>query len=511
MEQIFEKTLDRSQFIYDGRGELPYITAPDNSDIDGFAHHSHLVRLIKQEGENYGFTLKFNYDLDSDGFFSNIDFGIHTDKTDLDVARSINQRYRTSDTDAPATAAELMEGQPAGTLPEVFLPGDNIGAIETWPIFDFNTVAAADPRLNNGWDELGVDNSEAYTMTETILAAFFQANIDTEVNGMALTGNVGVRLVQTDNESTAFETLDDIEGADSHTKKRNATWTPFTVSNSDTMALPSLNLNLALKDNMALRLGLSKTLSRPQYQNLAPISNIRLADEDGGFQKVNVGNPDLKPMTSENLDITFEWYTEYDGAFILSAFYKDVSDFIIQNTEVGVPYEDYEGLFDVKTYRNISKGTAQGYEIGLYQPLGKVFPILDGFGFQANYTYVDSEFETDVGDAGFGFPGSSKDNVNFIGFYEAVSYSIRLAYQYRGEYFRSLDGQGSQASGARFTGETESLNLSVRIRPPVDGLSIQLAANNLTDDTRRDFYGDGTFFDYFDRGRSYSATLTYQF
>jgi outer membrane receptor protein involved in Fe transport len=116
-----------------------------------------------------------------------------------------------------------------------------------------------------------------------------------------------------------------------------------------------------------------------------------------------------------------------------------------------------------------------------------------------------------VGDAGFGFPGSSKDNFNFIGFYEEELYSVRLAYTYRGSFFRSLAGTGSQATTARFSGAQEKLNVNVNIKP-MKGLSIKLSANNITGEKRRDFIGnETTFLDYFDRGRTYSISANYRF
>jgi TonB-dependent receptor len=217
-------------------------------------------------------------------------------------------------------------------------------------------------------------------------------------------------------------------------------------------------------------------------------------------------------MTSVNFDITYEWYTQYDGAFVLSGFYKDVSDFVVKETSgEAIPLPGFEGLYNVTTFINLSDGNANGYEIGLFQPLGKIFPALAGFGFSANYTFVDSEFDKDVGDGGFGFPGSSEDNFNFIGFYEADSYAIRVAYTYRSEFFRSLEGTGSQGSSARFTGSQENLNVSVNVKP-MKGVSVRFAANNLTNEKRRDFIGvESTFQDYFDRGRTYSITANYSF
>jgi TonB-dependent receptor len=196
-----------------------------------------------------------------------------------------------------------------------------------------------------------------------------------------------------------------------------------------------------------------------------------------------------------------------------SVFFKDVSDFIINDLQLGqnVPGQASSQIFNVTQPVNFSDGDVKGYELGFYQPFDDILPALTGFGVLANYTYVDSSFDKDVGNSGFGFPGTSENNYNFTVFYENDWISTRLAYVFRDEFFRSLAGQGSQSTDARFTGDTETLDLNVTVRP-IDGLSIGLNALNLTDDKRRDHLGrEDHWVAYFDHGRTYSLMATYRF
>ncbi len=491
----FPKNLDNSQFVYDATGLIPSITAPGVQEVAGYTYDSATVREISTEAENFGLTAKFNYDISDNAVFSSIDFGIHFDETTIKAKRSSGEKLTL---DAAGKADMIANALTGDITDQDFLGGDGFSP-QRWIIADYDAAVVVDPRIaSTSWDDLDVDPLQSYDMTESIFSLYGQVNLETEIFDLPLSGNVGVRAVLTDNEASAEQNVDGVV-------------MPVTVSNDYWQYLPSLNLNLALNDDMALRFGLSKTLSRPDYQQLAPINRINLGDDEGDIGSATVGNPYLEPMTSVNIDITYEWYTQYDGAFVLSGFYKEVSDFIIQDTIIEVPLPGYEGLYNVKTFINASDGNAKGYEIGLFQPLDKVFSALAGFGFSVNYTFVDSEFDEDVGDGGYGFPGSSQDNFNFIGFYEADSYAIRLAYVYRSEFFRSLAGTGSQSSTARFTGEQEKLNLSVNVKP-MKGLSVKFAANNITDEKRRDFMGhESTFMDYFDRGRTYSITANYRF
>ncbi len=484
------KSLDKSQFIYDGTGRLPNITAPDITDVDGYAYSNTLIREVDLVGDNVGLTLKFDYDLDANSVFSSINFGSHYDKTKLDVRRSDADRIT-------GFGSDIMESSVTGqVIPDNFFSSDNYSPAR-WLILDYDAAATVDPRINNtSWDELGVNRLESYVMTERIFAVFGQLNIDSEVNDMSITGNIGVRAVLTDNQSTAEQRV-------------NGENSPINVDNDYWTVLPSFNLNIALNEAMALRFGLSKSLSRPDYQQLAPINTINTEDEQGTGNAI-IGNPNLDAMTSINYDITFEWYNLVDSAFVFSVFYKDVSDFIFSTSQSGVSLPGYEGVFDVITYSNFSDGTAKGYEISLYQPLGKLLPVLEGFGFSTNYTFVDSEFDDDVGDDGLGFPGSSQDNFNFIAFYETDFIAVRLAYVYRSEFLRSLAGVGSQTHSIRFTDTQEKLDLSVSVKP-MENLSIKFTANNITDDKRRDMQENGVLLATWDRGRTYSLEASYSF
>lgn len=493
----FQKTLDPSTFIYDGTGDLPAVYAPDADDLAGWSYFRSTVREISTEGSNFGLTAAFDYDIYDNELLSSVNFGIHFDRTDIDAKRTPSGVY--TDFGDEMLAAAFTGEQ----LPEEFLNGQNFSPSRYF-VPSYSAAVSVDPRLaNDGFDELGVDPLQSYEMVEDILAVYTQINIDTEIFDLPLTGNFGIRAVYTDNEATALQEVE-LSSGDSSTDM-------VTTVNDYWTYLPSLNLNLALNDNMSLRLGLSRTMSRPDYQDTAPINRINI-DDEGDNNSAVIGNPSLKPMSSENIDITFEWYTEYDGAFVLSGFYKEIDDFIIRDTVVDQPLAGYEGLWDLTTNINFSDGKAEGVEIGLLQPLEKLVPTLAGFGFSVNYTYVDSGFDKEnVGDAGFGFPGSSRDNFNFIGFYEADLYAIRLAYTYRGSFFRSLGGSGSQTTTSRFSGEQEKLNVNLNLKP-TKNLSVKLSANNITGEKRRDFYGDeSTFLDYFDRGRTYSVSVNYKF
>ena len=157
-------------------------------------------------------------------------------------------------------------------------------------------------------------------------------------------------------------------------------------------------------------------------------------------------------------------------------------------------------IFDIRTPQNFSDGDVKGFEIGFNQPFTFLPSPWDGFGVQANYTYVDSGFDENVAatfvdggsaansGANFSFPGSSRNNFNAIAYFEKGPIGLRAAIVSRDDYFRSLPGQGAQQENSSpvFTeGETRvNLNGTWTFN---DNFSIFADVNNLFEEGRRDF------------------------
>ena len=496
---IFNTNLvDKSLINYDGTGDIPLITTgPNRLDPTKYAYLFSIVREIELEGENHGVKLSFNWDLEGE-VFSDIDFGLHYEETSVTSTRSMAARFSAPGPDRPGMVAAALTGVQTDNS---FLSGEG-AAPNSWLAPSFQALGELHPDIfTTGMSNLGVDPAASHDSEEAITSLYGQLNFNSEFAGKPLTGNIGVRAVHTDHSSTAGTV-----GVGSEP-------VPVTTGNDYWELLPNVNLNLALRDDVALRFGLSKTLSRPTFQELAPIIQVTIATDSTANNKATAGNPDLDPMTSLNFDVTLEWYRDNGGSAVVSLFHKEVSDFIITNLafDQTVPGQSTDLLFDTNQPVNFSDGEAKGFEVGFDQPFDEVIPALKGFGLSANYTYVDSSFDEDVGDSGFGFPGSSENNYNIIGYYENEKISARIAYVFRDEFFRSLAGQGSQTSDARFTSEFETLDFNLTVRP-LRGLSVALNASNLTDERRRDHIGDDAkFLDYFAIGRTFALTATYRF
>src|SRR5690606_622331 len=79
--------------------------------------------------------------------------------------------------------------------------------------------------------------------------------------------------------------------------------------------LPTGTLTWNFAENMQLRLGASKTISRPQFRELAP-AQFTDVETDRTF----VGNPYLTNSSLRNYDARWEWYFGADQYFTVGAF-----------------------------------------------------------------------------------------------------------------------------------------------------------------------------------------------
>jgi TonB-dependent receptor len=504
--------IDTSNYAIDLRGEYPEFTNSSTfSDPTGLAYVNTVSRDIDLSADNGGLLLDIDYDLDGD-FVSTIAFGAGYSQTDVHVER--RQGGYNAATIGADGIAEILGTIDGSLRSGGFYNGEGV-APTTWLTADFDAIAAIVPDIRSRVD--AIRDQDTFDSTETIMYFYGQANIDSEIAGLPVTGNFGARYVNTENTSSALTAVT-TPGIDAEGNPTSTTEPVFTeVGNDYWTLLPSFNLNFQLDKGLQLRLAASKTLSRADFQDLSPIGNINLPDstdpEASDIGSANFGNPDLNPMTSINFDITLEKYMDNDGALVASVFYKDVADFIIRNPESEVPLQgqDPSILFNVSRPINFSDGTVEGFEVGIFQPLDKVMPELEGFGFSANYTYVDSKFEKDVGNSGFGFPGTSKNNINLMAYYENDNVTTRISYIWRDSFFRQLANAGAQVGTARFTGETESLNINVAWHVTED-LTVSLNGSNLTDSIRRDHIGyETSYLDSFISGRKYTLTGTYKF
>ncbi len=125
-----------------------------------------------------------------------------------------------------------------------------------------------------------------HDITEDALAEYFKVNFDTELLGMRLSGNVGVREVKTQTEAAGVYTYRVRVLAP--TPANPANFTDITVGNSRVAidreysdTLPSANLQMEIKEDFSIRLGFAELMSRPSIQDIAPAANCLIDTRPG--------------------------------------------------------------------------------------------------------------------------------------------------------------------------------------------------------------------------------------
>jgi TonB-dependent receptor len=145
--------------------------------------------------------------------------------------------------------------------------------------------------------------------------------------------------------------------------------------------LPSLNLKYALTENQNLRFTFSKTVSVPEFKEVAPFVYEAVSQRVGG-------NPDLlnDPSFSEvfNLDLKYEWFFTRDEILSVSTFGKQINNpvnLVIANDATGTQ----------RYFRTGDKATVLGIELEARKNLFKNDDDETQLSAGFNFTYMHTE------------------------------------------------------------------------------------------------------------------------
>lgn len=351
------------------------------------------------------------------------------------------------------------------------------------------TVRASLPNPAACTPEL-VNPTGTYRLAERTANAYVQLNFDTEMLGRSLSGNAGVRYVETRLTSTGSLIRPGNVIEPNVARVTTKDW------------LPSAVLRLAATDRLVLRLGAARVLARPQ---LLALNNGLTVN---GVPAGSGGNPFLKPFKADQVDASLEWYFSRSGVISAGLFYKDVKSFIVTRTQDEV-VPGFAQPIPVTRQRNGDSGKIKGLELLVQQPFTFLPAPFDGLGVLANYSYIDSTTPLIEGRSGRKLPidGLSRHNVNLIGYFESGPVELRLAYNFRTKY---LGGIGLN-DGAIFNDTYNDLSATFRYEIN-DRVALDLQVSNLLDEgVRRYGSVSEVTSNYGVSGRVFSAGLRARF
>ncbi|WP_028966461.1 TonB-dependent receptor [Sphingomonas phyllosphaerae] len=323
------------------------------------------------------------------------------------------------------------------------------------------------------------------------LAAYALLRFGPQGDAPGISGNVGVRVVNITNEGSGYIRQN---GTTFIRNGATATLTNDAVPRGGkaefTRVLPSINLEFAPSERSKIRAGYNITLDLPSFNALRASGTVGVAttpaSTPGGLPNftnftTETGNPLLKPTMSNNFDLSFEYYLKPGTAFHIAPFYKRLTDlpiFSLTQRQVSIVFSD--GTTEVANiaasdYINSPKAaTIKGVEVGGRFFLDMLPGWLSGFGFDGNYTFIDSKNPGDLyrdingvikSDAPL--VGLSKHNFNAALLYERNPISFRVAYSWRSRYLQSTNSNGTNPTYNYFTAANTSTPIQIAL--PVYG------------------------------------------
>jgi iron complex outermembrane recepter protein len=375
--------------------------------------------------------------------------------TTRDAYQENGQRYCANDDGGnPGAPCLLAAGTPLSEIPvesRVFrggFRGSNEQQARTWVSPTYGSIRDNVEQLRalQGFNPGAPELLRTFEANEQTVGGYGQARYAFKLGSVGVDGGVGLRAVRTSTSVTSTN-------QDQSTQTGNGSYTDL---------LPAANARIRLVPGLQLRLSGTQTRTRPSFEQMRPIvlnsPPACLADPNpppscqitGGG-----GNPDLKPIRSNNYDASLEYYFGQTSMASLALFRRDFTGFI---TNLDVTRDDPEyGPNRVRL--NIPMNGGEGSIQGLEASVGGFFEFLpgwlSGFGATGNLTYLADKqafpegVELQLGETGR-IPNVSKWSYNLVAMYERDKLSARLAYNYRSRwitnYVQNPEGDG-------FTGE----------------------------------------------------------
>lgn len=465
------------------------------------------------EDELFQYRLGVGKEIDS--FISGVNFGLaYTDR-----AKSL-------------TPDEFFVS-PAGGATEVAIPSGallrstDLGYLGLGPIVSYDVreliadgTLVLDPNTSNDIP------AKAYGITEKLMTAYLQFDVQQDIGGGEITGNFGVQAINTEQNSTGVAFVDlDGDG--------NQDRVDLSLGDNFWDVLPSANLSLRLDSGWVFRLAASRQIQRPQLDDLRVAIGYgvtTVVDDQSPtglypYIRGSGGNPLLRPYRANAIDFNVEKYFA-GGAGVVAAqvFYKDVVSYIDGTNFVfdysafpdpaGVPAATDIGLLFSET--NTGGGDFYGAELSATIPFDVFTEALNGFGVTGGVGYTKTKIEDANGNIDQ-IPGYSKWVANGTLYYDLNGFSARGSVRYRSEFLADFTGFGGSPTRRLARDETiVDAQIGYEFQPgsALEGLSLYVQGQNLTNApfvSQFNVPEPRAVIDYQEYGRRFLAGFTYKF
>jgi iron complex outermembrane receptor protein len=286
---------------------------------------------------------------------------------------------------------------------------------------------------------------------------------------------------------------------------------------SFTNLLPSLNLRYELDKDMLARFGASRTLGRQNYNVLGTGFGTPTCDASGC--SVTGPNPNLHPLTSDNLDLSWAWYFKPRALIAVDLFHSKIDGYVKTGTASQTTIDLVDPRDQTVKPFFVNTASQQGAKISGIE-VSYETPLWGDFGITSNV----SRAKTRVDD-GRPMVGASEWAANLGGYYENDLMSARLVYNYRGKYVNSTtapsptaNSQGlsvingvAMPTAPTYAAGVSTLAFSVNYKLATN-LTLALDATNLLNSVRAQYrYSEAEPQKIDVSGRQYYLNLKYKF
>jgi iron complex outermembrane receptor protein len=353
--------------------------------------------------------------------------------------------------------------------------------------------------------EFQLKGNDAF-VEEKISTAYVQLDIDAELAGVPLRGNLGLQAVHSQQRSEGYEYL----GLDNNNPDLSMLYRR-TGGASYTDVLPSLNLVAELRPDLITRFGLGLQTARPNINDMraggsTPRLNTDPGPNEGTWQTTYAGNPELKPWRASAIDLSIEKYFGKRSYVSVAAFRKNLLSYVIASEQPvdrsgtplppgytpspGVTVQQFGG--EIRP-RNSSGGRVEGFEFAASLEASLLSPVFEGFGMVVSGSKlnssirdqrVDQNSNTVIVNSSTPINGLSGRSNSLTFYYENHGLSARVSQRYRSAFTATTRDIFFRPT-TRQQGSDKVMDLQLGYafddKGTFRGLSVLLQVNNVND------------------------------
>ncbi|MCB9961565.1 MAG: TonB-dependent receptor [Hyphomonas sp.] len=521
----FMRTGDGS-FVFGSQLDYTDTTLFGLTDPQGWGQIGYIKRP-KTDDELHALRLSLTRNFDSN-FISSVEFGAnYTEREKTKASQEAFVRLANPGTDNfQLIPAEYLLANTS--LDFIGIPGQ----LSFDPFRLLNSGLLVQDSNGNNPDVL----LKAWQVNEDVLTLYAMANIDTAVDGIPVRGNVGVQYVETDQSSSG--------------PANNAVGVTISDGVKYSEVLPSMNLSMEIADKTFVRFAAARTLARARLDQIAASGGLpgvdttvalRLLASGGSVDPSDSrsivlngsgGNPRLRPYIANGIDLSFEKYFGSSSGYVsAAAFWKGFDTFVDPSSSAIIDYSSILSsltlppgaesipniqLGSVSGPANFHNGSLRGLEFAASIPADMfVDGPLGGFGVFSSISFTESEVTPDDQTTPQAIEGLSETVGNVTLYYEWAGFEARVSNRFRSDFLGEVTGFGAGRELRNIKGDSVvDAQIGYTFHDgALDGLAVQLQANNLTDEEFVTYLNDDPrqVKDYQRYGTTYLLGVSYKF